>query len=313
MVDGASFVDRAVRLLAGDSLLNVPFNFFQDIVNVPANEVAATNVLADSLFWTGTWWTPSATNLWGEDPGDPGHFMAIADFLFPFAPQVSGVDQPEIDPTLLANGTAGLGQQLAMLAAAELPVSASCDAVQCAPMVPTDPVTGITGIDKLIDFEKVFTNFPNADNQLGLFSHWLQVPLQDLFTGYQFPSSPAEVANPTAAGIADPSTGLGPGGSVLGAPPDAVPGSEAQPGFGFPGTISGPDGENLMPWEGVNFQLNPVGPFEQWFQSLEAPVNLNGFQLVSPDDVSQALKAVTAGAIVDFNPSSPGAPVRSAV
>ena len=310
---GMSAVERAVRLVAGDSLLNVPFNLAQDVFNVPANEVAATDVLADSFFWTGTWWTPSATNLWGEDPGDPGHFMAIFDYLFPFAPQVSGLDQPEIDPTLLANGTAGLGQQFAMLAAAELPVSASCDAVQCAPMVPTDPITGVTGIDKLIDFEKVFTNFPNADNQLPLFSHWLQVPLQQLLTGYQFPSTAADSANPTAAGIADPSAGIGPGGSVPGAPLDAVPGSQAEPGFGFPGTVSGPDGQNLMPWSEVNVQLNPLGPFEQWFQSLEAPVNPNGFQLVGPDDVSEALKALTAGAVVDFDPFSPGSPLCPAL
>jgi hypothetical protein len=306
---GTSILDRAVRLVAGDSILNVPFNLFQDLFNIPANEVAATNVLADSFFSTGTWWWPSATNLWGEDPGDPGHFMAIFDFLFPFAPQVSGLDQPEIDPALLANGTAGLGQQFAMLAAAELPVSASCDAVQCAPLVPTDPITGLTALDRLIDFEKVFTNFPNADNQLGLFSHWLKVPLQQLLTGYQFPSTPADTANPTAAGIADPSAGVGPGGSVPGAPLDAVPGSEAQPGFGFPGTTTGPDGANLMPWAGTDVQLNPLGPFEQWFQSLEAPVNLNGFQLVGPDDVGQALKALAAGMVVDFNPFTPGSPL----
>lgn len=310
---GRSVVDRAVRLIAGDSILNVPFNLFQDLVNIPANEVAATNVLADSLFATGTWWTPSATNLWGEDPGDPGHFMAVFDYLFPFAPQVSGVDQPEIDPTLLANGTAGLGQQFAMLAAAELPVSASCDAVQCAPMVPTAPITGLTGLDRLIDFEKVFTNFPNADNQLGLFSHWLKVPLEQLLTGYQFPATPADTTNPTAAGIADPSAGIGPGGSVPGAPLDAVPGSQAQVGFGFPGTATGPDGENLMPWAGVNVQLNLLGPFEQWFQSLEAPVNLNGFELVGPEEVGQALKALAAGMVVDFDPFTPGSPLCPAL
>ena len=70
---------------------------------------------------------PSATNIWGIDPGDLGHYMGVLDLLIPF-PQISGLDQPEIDPTADANGTAGLAQQIGLLAAAELPTSSSCDA-----------------------------------------------------------------------------------------------------------------------------------------------------------------------------------------
>src|SRR5690625_4830012 len=212
---GLTAAERAVKLVADGSLLNVPFNLFQDIVNIPYNEVQATNVLSNSLFFTGNWFTPSATNIWGEDPGDPGHFMAVMDFLFPFAPEASGLYDPEIDEEALANGTAGLGQQFALFAAAMLPVSASCASIQCWPMSPVDSITGLTGLDRMINFFETFTNFPNDDNQLGLFSHWLKVPIQQMLDGYTFPDSPtSDPDNPTSEGIANPDAGLGENGSV---------------------------------------------------------------------------------------------------
>jgi len=104
------------RLVDADSVLDIPFNLFQDIVNIPNTEVEAMNVLANSLIYSGNWWTPSATNIWGTDPGDLGHYMGLLGMLIPFA-QISGIDQPEIDPTADADGTAGLAQQLGLLAA----------------------------------------------------------------------------------------------------------------------------------------------------------------------------------------------------
>ncbi|MGV0625819.1 hypothetical protein [Mycolicibacter minnesotensis] len=308
-------IERAWELAAEASFLNIPFNLFQGLANIPYNWVQATNVLSDSFFFTGNWLTPSATNLWGEDPGDPGHFMAVINFLLPFAPQISGLYQPEIDPEALANGTAGLGQQLAMLAAAMLPVNASCAAIQCFPMTPVDPITGLTSLDRTLRFFEVFSNFPNDDNQLPLFSHWLKVPLQQLLEGYTFPSSPFETGNPTAEGIASPDAGVGPGG--------AVPG-----GFGFPGThpLLDADGNivydeygnqiNLMPWAGVTFKFDIFGPILQWFNSLMQPVDWSfngddpttGFHFPGIDEVGQALKALLAGLVVDFNPYIPGSP-----
>jgi len=322
-VPGLTGAERAVRLLAEGSILNVPLNLLQDVANIPFNEVQATNVLASSLFFTGSWFTPSATNIWGEDPGDPGHFMGIMDLLFPFSPEVSGLYQPEIDPDMLANGTAGLGQQLAMFAAAELPVSATCDSIQCYPISPVDPITGLTGLDRDLNFLQSLNNFPNADNQLGLFSHWLKVPLDQLFNGYTFPSSPtSDPDNPTSEGIADPDAGVGANGAVPGAPQDAIPGSESQPGFGFPGTINGGLDEygnqiNLMPWAGLNFKFDPLGPFEQWFNSLTQPVDWSvngddlstGFHFTTAADAIQAMKALAAGMVVDFNPFTAGSPL----
>ena len=56
-----------------------------------------------------------------------------------------------------------------------------------------------------------FVESLGGPNQLPLFSHWLQVPLQQLFEGYTFPESPtSDPDNPTSAGIANPNEGIGP-------------------------------------------------------------------------------------------------------
>lgn len=311
---GLTAAERAVQLAAEASILNIPFNLFQDLVNIPYNEVQATNILSNSFFFTGNWFTPSATNIWGEDPGDPGHFMAVMDYLFPFAPQVSGLYDPEIDPEALANGTAGLGQQFALFAAALLPISASCDSIQCYPMSPLDPITGLTNLDRMLNF---FIKFSNGPDQLDLFKYWLKVPIQDMLNGYKFPDSPfSDPDNPTSGGIANPDAGVGPNGSV----PD---------GFGFPGThyLLDENGEpvldqygnhiNLMPWAGLEFKLDPFAPFQKWFDSLMQPVDwsvngddpLTGFHFASMDDVGQAMKALIAGLVIDFNPYVAGSPM----
>lgn len=325
-----SALNRAVRLTAGDSLMNVPMNLLQDFYNIPYYEVQGANVLASSLFWTGNWFTPSATNIWGEDPGDPGHFMGLTDMAIPF-PEISGVDQPELDPTALSNGTAGLGQQLAMLAAVALPVSSSCDAINCgtdvASMVPTYPnATGFTGIDRALNF---LTTSSGA-NQLPMFANWYKPePLTQMLQpgGYTFATGPDTPGNAIAAGIVNPDAGVGAGGSVPtvvngvsmpSAPVDpgtglinygAIPGQDpAQDGFGFPGTIQGATGENLMPWAGINFQFNPLGPIQSWSDSLMAPVDMNGFHSLDPNAPMQALQALAAGMIIDFNTKIAGSP-----
>ena len=56
------------RLVDADSVLNIPVNLFDDIVNIPYNEVQALDTLADSLLDTGNWWVPSSTNIWGLGP-----------------------------------------------------------------------------------------------------------------------------------------------------------------------------------------------------------------------------------------------------
>ncbi|MGH3564265.1 MAG: hypothetical protein ACRDTN_21425, partial [Mycobacterium sp.] len=278
---GTSVVDRAVRLVAdGDSILNIPFNLFQDIVNIPNAEVEAANVAASALFFSGNWWTPNATNLLGTDPGDPGHYMGIIDTFIPF-PEISGLGQPEIDPTADAAGTAGLAQQLALLAAAELPTTASCAADWCSPMIPVTPITGLSMLDRTIWLWPILLggqHFPLVDN-------WFQVPLSDLTNGFTF--------DPTTdpSGLADPAKGVGPNGSV---PSDDV--------FGLPGTQPGPDGENLMPWAGIDFKLNLLGPFQNFFNSLLAPPDFSGFEFPSLSDIVHAAQSLLASAVVAFDP-----------
>ncbi len=277
----ASAAHRPVQLTAeGDSILNIPLNLFQQLVNIPNTEVEALDTLAKSLLFTGTWFTASATNIWGEDPGDPGHFMAIIDLLIPFK-AISGLGTPEIDPEAAAAGTAGLGQQLALLAAAEIPADATCNADWCAPLHPTTPITGSSLIDWTIWALAILTgkqHFPLTDP-------WFKLPLSELTSGYTFGT------------VVSPSSGVGPGGSV--------PGDEV---FGFPGTHLGPNGENLMPWSNLTFTLNLAAPFQNFFNSLLAPVDLAGFEFPGIEETARALQSVAAGLVVDLYPFVPGGP-----
>jgi hypothetical protein len=249
-----------------DSILNVPINLFDDIVNIPYNEVQGLDTLADSEFFTGSWWVASSTNLWGVDPGDPTHVAGILSLLVPF-PALSGLGEPE-------ESGIGLIGQLDGLLTAELPVSATCGATTCSNIDPVDPVTGITGIDRQIDFGEDLTglqSFPLIDD-------WFQVPLSELASGYTFDSA-------DDAGVTDPS-------------------GVAYSGFGFLGTTGSDD---AMPWDGTTFTLNLAEPFENFYESLLAPpstsgIDGTGIEIPTLTDVVQALQAVAAGAVVDFDP-----------
>jgi hypothetical protein len=251
--------------LVDSSIFNIPFNLFQDVVNIPYNEVQGLDTLANSFFFTGTWFVVSATNLWGVDPGDPSHFMSVTDLLFPF-PELSGLGAPATD------FDAGLGQQLWGLVAAELPVSAACDAASCIPEVPTSPITGITSVDSLIWLEQELS----GGQQFPLIDNWFQVPISDL-NRYTF--------DPSAPGSVDPS---GP----------------AVPGFGLDGTGA----DNAMPWSGDIYTLQPWVPVENFINSLMATPDPNGFEFPTLTEFAQAFQAVVAAAIVDFDPITPGSP-----
>ncbi len=285
---GISVLQQRIRLAAdGDSIFNVPFNLLQQIANIPSTEVQAVNVLASSLFFSGNWWTPNATNIWGTDPGDSGHYMGLVDMLIPFR-EISGLGQPQIDPAAAAAGTAGLGQQLALLAAAELPTSASCAADWCAPVDPVTPITGFSLLDRDIWFLAALfgaQHFP-------IFDSWFQVPLYDLMNGYTFD------ATRDPGGLVNPSKGIGPDGSV---PDDDV--------FGFLGTRPGANGENLMPWAGLEFKLNLLGPYQNFFDSLLAPFDFSKFEFPSLSDFFHAMQSLLASAVVAFYPFIPGSPL----
>lgn len=290
------------RLVDADSVLNVPINLLDDIANIPSNEIQGLDVFSDSLFFSGDWWVPNATNLWGTDPGDLGHYMGLLDIALPFAPQISGLDQPEIDPAADADGTAGLAQQIALLAAAELPVSGSCDAETCFPMTPPEVITGSTGFDRDIGFFDAITGQATTQSgePFGLFSNWLQVPLSDLTSGFTF--TPGD-----DTGLIDPSPDDSPTGAVLSA-------------FGFDGTtgVDGTGTGDYMPWAGDTFQLNLLGPFEDYFNSLLATpstsgIDGTGIDIPSSTSILDAFQNLAASSVVAFDPYVMGSPACPAL
>ena len=60
------------RLIDAD-VSNIPVNLYDDILNIPYNELQGGGLatVANSLLFTRTWWVPSSTNLWGIDPASP--------------------------------------------------------------------------------------------------------------------------------------------------------------------------------------------------------------------------------------------------
>ncbi len=179
-------VTAAVRLVDTFNPLDVPVNLFYDILNIPYNEVQALDADAESLFFSGTWAVTSSTNIWGIDPGDPGHFQAGTDLLFPF-PALSGMtgDINAGNYDFFGNEydwNAGLGQQLTGLVAAEAPVNAFCAAEGCTPIAATSPITGGQPIDSLLWWEGILTGL----QKFPLINNWFQVPLSQLFNGYDF-------------------------------------------------------------------------------------------------------------------------------
>jgi hypothetical protein len=276
---------------ASDSILNIPVNLFDDIVNIPYNEVQALDTIASSLLFAENWWVVGGSNLWGIDPGDPTHVAAVLSLL-PFP--------------ALTQGYGGLDFELTGLLAAELPVSSSCAAATCYPIVPPEAITGITGIDRDIGL----FNALNAGSNFGLFGTWLKVPFSTLATGYYF--------DPSANGSTDPGgpvySGFGftndPNGNYfLGGTVDPVTGAPAY----NPATGTFDPNATQMPWAGHTFTLNLLQPFENFYQSLLAPPSTDGLfgtgiESLTLDDFLRALQTDAAALVVAFNPFVEGSP-----
>ena len=69
----------------------------------------------------------------------------------------------------------------------------------------------------------------------------------------------------------------------------------------------------MMPWAGQTFTLNPLQPFENFYNSLLAPPPTDGMagtgiELPTFQELLQGLQAVAAGMFVDFYPFTPGSP-----
>ena len=256
------------------SVANIPLNLVYALANVPYNGVQAVDQVAASLFHGGNWLVRSATNVWGTDAGDPGKWESLANLLVPF-PAMSHI----------------LGKQLAMIAAAELPVSDSCDAETCYPVTPIEPITGISVLDQGLQMAAILLGFKS----LGLIDNWfprsgccggrwLRVPLSELISGYTFPRV-VSVSGP------------------------------AYDGFGYQGTHPDPvTGEPLMAWSGTAFTWNPLEPLVAFYDSLTAPLAPPGdaINVVTPKQVIRAFQALLAGIVVAFDPLVPGSPYCAA-
>ncbi|HEY1842160.1 MAG TPA: hypothetical protein VGG53_18420 [Mycobacterium sp.] len=269
------------KLIDAD-ISNIPVNLFNDILNIPYNELEGGGLatMANSFLFTGTWWVPSSSNLWGIDPGDPTHIALIDNFLPLTAftegfTNSAGVYEP------------GLNYEFAGLLAAELPVSSSCDATSCFPMTPPEVITGSTQFDRDIGFfDALMGKATDANGEpFGLFTNFFQVPLQDLINGYTF--------GPDSPGIVDPS---GPVQSLYGW------GTSGNPFEG--GTGVG----DTMPWDGVTYQLNLLQPFQTFYDSLLQDPASNPVVIPSTDGVMHTFENLLAGSIIDFDAYTAGSP-----
>ena len=288
-------VSAETRLVdATDSVLNIPANLFYDLVNIPANEVQGLNTAADSLFFNDNIFVVGAANLFGVDPGDPGHVAAIDSLFAPF---------PALD-----NGLGGLDYQLTGLLASELPINAaSCGVMTCFPIVPPEVITGITGLDRDIGFAEALVS-PN----FGLFRDFFAVPVtgQDsLLGGYTFnPAAPGSIdSGPVYSGFGfnngDPNFFLG--GTV-----DPVTGAPAYD----PTTGVFDPNATEVPWAGQTYTFNLLQPFENFYNSLLATPSTDGLfgtgiESLTFNDFFSALQADAAAFVVTFNPFEPGSPL----
>jgi len=214
----------------------------------------------------------------GYRPGDSTHVALVSNLFAPF---------PDLN-----EGVGRLQYQIGGLLAAELPVSAACDAEGCAPMTPPDVITGSTAIDRDIGFLQALT----GAREFGLFDNWFRVPLSDLINGYTFDGA----TSPSGPAYADPAFGRVNGGDNP-----------------FEGGTVGPD--NAMPWDGHTFYLNLFQPFQNYFQSLMATpptdgdIPGTGIEIPTLTEFTQSLQSVAASLIVAFNPYAAGSPACPAM
>lgn len=280
------------KLVTAGDIGNIPVNLFNDILNIPYNELEGGGLatVANSMLFTGTWWVPSSTNLWGIDPGDPTH-VALIDNFIPFPAFTEGFTNSDgvYEP--------GLNYEFAGFLAAELPVSSSCDANTCFPMTPPEVITGSTQFDRDIGFFEAYSgNATNADGQpFTLFSDMFKVPIQDLINGYTFTdaTNPGGPVNDNWA-------------SILGW------GSSGNPFEG--GTGPG----NTEPWDGTTYHLNLLQPFQTLYDSLTQDPSTSGIggtgvEIPSAEGVAHTFENLMAGYIIDFDPYTEGSPACPAL
>ena len=89
-------------------------------------------------------------------------------------------------------------------------------------------------------------------------------------------------------------------------------------GFGFDGTTGTGGTAGLMPWDGVTFKLNLLGPFEDFWNSLLASPGSDGLANATPEiptltEVTQSFQNLAAGMVIAFDPYVEGSPACAAL
>jgi hypothetical protein len=284
----------ATQLVDAESLANVPLNLFYDLINIPAEELYATQFFTDNLFMAGPWFVVSPTNLWGVDPGDPTHFMSVVNFAVPFA-ALSGIDEPETD------FSGGLGQQLWGFAATELPTSSTCDEAACLPFEPSSPITGLQGVDFWLWAGQVLT----GQEKQGLIDSWFAA---------QYGPDGTYYFNPAADGSTDPSSSVASGQVYPFDGWSTLSTSDLLGGQGIPGTGDVDGYTTAMPWSGDTYTFEPWVPFENFWNSLLETPSTSGLDGTGidpiygdPTEIAQTFQAFLAGLMM-FDPFTPGSP-----
>ena len=131
-----------------------------------------------------------------------------------------------------------------------------------------------------------------TENPFGLFSNFFQVPIQDLINGYTFAAVRTDPASSTPAARSRPTDGWGTSGNPF------------EGGTG-PG--------DTMPWDGVDYHLNLLQPFQTLYDSLLQTlatdgVGGTGVEVPSLEGVMHTFENLEAGYIIDFDPYTAGSP-----
>jgi hypothetical protein len=166
-------------------------------------------------------------------------------------------------------------------------------------MTPPEVITGNTGLDRDIGFfEALSGNGTDANGEpFSLFTNWLQVPLSDLTSG-NFTFTPE-----TDPGLLDPSPDVG---------PDA-PGVTGSLGFDGTTGVDGTGTGEYMPWAGDTFQLNLLGPLENYLDAPTGGIDGTGIEIPTGTELIDSFQNLAAGSIVAFDPFVAGSPACPAL
>jgi hypothetical protein len=231
-----------VRLAADSSVLFIPINLVQDVINIPNTEVQTLNLLGDSLLFQLSPTNPGVNpaDVWGTDSADIPRYYVFANLLIPL-PAFSNA----------------LGAQLAGLAEVLLPMNSGC------------PGTG-----------------PACPDPQALLAGWFQLDriVKLLTTGqFTFDTTPVDGTTHPPEGVWSFAGPITWGGD-----------------FNHPEWNTKTDpatGEQVVPWAGTTFVLNPLSPFTSYLAHLmsDPTSDQNAIKIPTVEEAAAAVQNLVAG------------------